>query len=269
MLAALFARCWWALRGRRSQARTTSSMRENREISWSPAGWLMMPKEGERGARRGHPRLLHPARSELGEAVISPLLSHVFLHYVFDRWADQSRRRNACGDVVLVRFADDFLAGFQHREDAERFLHGHYNHYAVPDNSEAIRAFRRRVIHHADASPLTSSAMSTPSRCPEKAYRSSSSKAARACGSRDHLRVPTRNRQHRDRPHRARAASTDDPRQPRPPAQLLSQASRVGRPTSPSTTHACGAMPQAGQGHAASAAAGERARPLVAGCGLR
>jgi group II intron reverse transcriptase/maturase len=55
-------------------------------------------------------------------ASVSPLLSNVFLHYVFDLWADQWRRRNARGDVILVRFADDFLAGFEHREDAERFL---------------------------------------------------------------------------------------------------------------------------------------------------
>src|ERR1700694_162643 len=48
-------------------------------------------------------------------ASVSPLLSNVFLHYVFDLWADQWRRRRARGDVVLVRFADDFLAGFQHR----------------------------------------------------------------------------------------------------------------------------------------------------------
>jgi group II intron reverse transcriptase/maturase len=182
-------------------------------------------------------------------ASVSSLLSNVFLHYVFDLWADQCRRRRARGDVVLVRFADDFLTGFQHREDAERFLadlrerfagfgldlhpektrliefgryaaerrqargdrkpetfeflgfahicakdshgrfklkrvtskktmrsklkavkiemrrrmhlpipeqgrwlarvlQGHYNYYAVPDNSEAMRAFRRRVIHH-------------------------------------------------------------------------------------------------------------------------
>jgi group II intron reverse transcriptase/maturase len=182
-------------------------------------------------------------------ASVSPLLSNVFLHYVFDLWADQWRRRNARGDVVLVRFADDFLAGFEHREDAERFLsdlrdrfaefglelhpektrliefgrfaaqnrarrgdrkpetfdflgfthicavnrrggfklkrvtskkkmraklksvktemrrrmhlpipeqgrwlaralEGHYNYYAVPDNSEAMRAFRERVIRH-------------------------------------------------------------------------------------------------------------------------
>jgi group II intron reverse transcriptase/maturase len=55
-------------------------------------------------------------------ASISPLLANVYLHYVFDLWADQWRRRNARGDVICVRFADDFLVGFEHREDAERFL---------------------------------------------------------------------------------------------------------------------------------------------------
>jgi RNA-directed DNA polymerase len=55
-------------------------------------------------------------------ASISTLLANVYLHYVFDLWADQWRRRHARGDVVLVRFADDYVAGFQHREDAERFL---------------------------------------------------------------------------------------------------------------------------------------------------
>jgi len=180
-------------------------------------------------------------------ASVSPLLSNVYLHYVFDLWADQWRRRNARGDVVFSRFADDYVAGFEHREDAERFLadlrerfatfglelhaektrliefgrfaardrarrgdrkpetftflgfthicaedrhgrfkvkrvtskkkmqsklksvktemrrrmhhpipeqgrwlarvlQGHYNYYAVPDNSEALRGFRRRVI---------------------------------------------------------------------------------------------------------------------------
>jgi len=55
-------------------------------------------------------------------ASVSPLLSNVYLHYVFDLWADQWRRRNARGDVILTRFADDYVAGFEHREDAERFL---------------------------------------------------------------------------------------------------------------------------------------------------
>ena len=55
-------------------------------------------------------------------ASVSPLLSNVYLHYVFDLWADQWRRRHARGDVILSRFADDYVAGFEHREDAERFL---------------------------------------------------------------------------------------------------------------------------------------------------
>lgn len=54
-------------------------------------------------------------------AVISPLLSNVYLHYVFDLWVDQWRRRHARGDVIVVRYADDSVLGFQHRDDAEAF----------------------------------------------------------------------------------------------------------------------------------------------------
>jgi RNA-directed DNA polymerase len=53
---------------------------------------------------------------------ISPLLANIYLHYVFDLWIQQWRRSKARGDVVVVRFADDFVVGFEHREDAERFL---------------------------------------------------------------------------------------------------------------------------------------------------
>jgi RNA-directed DNA polymerase len=182
-------------------------------------------------------------------ASASPLLANVYLHYVLDLWAHQWRRRHAHGDVVIVRFADDFVVGFEHREDAERFwadlrdrlakfslelnaektrliefgrfaaerrkarglgkpetfqflgfthacgqsrkgrfklkritdskrmraklnalkgkikrrmhlpipeqgrwlasvLRGHYQYYAVPDNSEALRAFRRQAVWH-------------------------------------------------------------------------------------------------------------------------
>jgi group II intron reverse transcriptase/maturase len=52
---------------------------------------------------------------------ISPLLANIYLHYVFDLWADQWRRKMASGDIVIVRFADDFVVGFQHRAEAERF----------------------------------------------------------------------------------------------------------------------------------------------------
>lgn len=53
---------------------------------------------------------------------ISPLLANIYLHYVLDLWAQQWRGRHANGDVIIVRFADDFIVGFQHRSDAERFL---------------------------------------------------------------------------------------------------------------------------------------------------
>ena len=53
---------------------------------------------------------------------ISPLLANIYLHYVFDLWADQWRRKHADGDVIIVRFCDDFVVGFQYRKDAERFL---------------------------------------------------------------------------------------------------------------------------------------------------
>ena len=55
-------------------------------------------------------------------ASASPLLANVYLHYVFDLWADWWRKRRAHGDVIIVRFADDFTVGFQHRQDAEKFL---------------------------------------------------------------------------------------------------------------------------------------------------
>ncbi len=54
-------------------------------------------------------------------ASVSPLLANVYLHHVLDLWADWWRRRHAHGDVIIVRFADDFIVGFEHRDDAERF----------------------------------------------------------------------------------------------------------------------------------------------------
>lgn len=54
--------------------------------------------------------------------MISPLLANIYLHYTLDLWAEQWRRRQATGDMVIVRYADDSITGFQHRQDAERFL---------------------------------------------------------------------------------------------------------------------------------------------------
>ena len=55
-------------------------------------------------------------------AVISPLLANIYLHYVFDLWAQQWRQRQAHGDVIMVRYADDIVVGFEHQADAERFM---------------------------------------------------------------------------------------------------------------------------------------------------
>ena len=52
----------------------------------------------------------------------SPLLANVYLHYVFDLWVQQWRQRHARGDMIVVRYADDFIVGFQHKSDAEQFL---------------------------------------------------------------------------------------------------------------------------------------------------
>jgi RNA-directed DNA polymerase len=55
-------------------------------------------------------------------SVASPLLANIYLHYVFDLWAERWRRREATGDMIVVRYADDLVVGFQHEGDAHRFL---------------------------------------------------------------------------------------------------------------------------------------------------
>jgi hypothetical protein len=54
--------------------------------------------------------------------VASPLLANIYLHYVFDLWAERWRRQEATGDMIIVRYADDLVLGFQHESDAHRFL---------------------------------------------------------------------------------------------------------------------------------------------------
>lgn len=78
--------------------------------------WLTVGVMDETGARQ-------PATvgSPQG-AVISPLLANLFLHHVYDLWAWQWHRRHATGQMLVVRYADDTVVGFEHRDDAERFL---------------------------------------------------------------------------------------------------------------------------------------------------
>jgi RNA-directed DNA polymerase len=75
-------------------------------------------------------------------ASASPLLANVYLHYVFDLWAHQWRRRRARGEVIVLRWADDFVVGFEHRDDAERFwseLRDRLARFALELNEEKTR----------------------------------------------------------------------------------------------------------------------------------
>jgi group II intron reverse transcriptase/maturase len=85
-------------------------------------------------------------------ASVSPLLANVYLHYVFDLWADWWRRHRADGDVIIVRFADDVTVGFQYEEDARRFLDELRDRFAQfglelhPDKTRLIEFGRRAAI---------------------------------------------------------------------------------------------------------------------------
>jgi len=75
-------------------------------------------------------------------SVISPILANVFLHYVFDLWANQWRKRHARGWVIIVRYADDFVMGFQDRGDAERCLRelrGRFERFGLQLHPEKTR----------------------------------------------------------------------------------------------------------------------------------
>lgn len=85
-------------------------------------------------------------------ASISPLLANICLHYVPDLWANQWRQREARGDVIIVRWADDFVVGFQYESDAKRFhadLRDRFKQFSLelhPDKTRLIRfgRFARR-----------------------------------------------------------------------------------------------------------------------------
>ena len=79
-------------------------------IKWLKAGVL---EEGQR---------IETAEGTPQGAVISPLLANIYLRYAYDLWVKQWRARHARGDMIVVRFADDTVVGFQHRDDGERFL---------------------------------------------------------------------------------------------------------------------------------------------------
>jgi len=68
-------------------------------------------------------RVIDTGRGTAQGAVISPLLANIYLHYVLDLWATKKwRGQQARGDMIIVRYADDYVVGFEHRDEAERFL---------------------------------------------------------------------------------------------------------------------------------------------------
>ena len=77
-------------------------------------------------------------------SVVSPTLANVYLHYCFDLWAEQWRHRSAHGNVIYVRYADDIVGGFEHEDDAQRFLadlHARLETFALtlhPDKTRLI-----------------------------------------------------------------------------------------------------------------------------------
>ena len=82
-------------------------------------------------------------------SVISPTLANVYLHYVFDLWAERWRRREATGDMIIVRYADDLVLGFEHEADARRFwdaMRERLEEFALslhPDKTRLIEFGRR------------------------------------------------------------------------------------------------------------------------------
>lgn len=77
---------------------------------WLKCGWI---EDDQRHAqKRGTPQ----------GSVISPFLGNLYLHYVLDQWTHEWRKTHPCGNVIIVRYADDFVVGFQHEEDAHRYL---------------------------------------------------------------------------------------------------------------------------------------------------
>ena len=120
-------------------------------------------------------------RSEVGTVQggsISPLLANIYLHYVFDLWVQQWRKKQARGDVVIVRYADDFVVGFEHRAEAERFLAELRERFAkfglghcIPtrrasSSSAAMRRATGEDVATGSPRPSTSSASRTSARRP-------------------------------------------------------------------------------------------------------
>jgi len=137
--------------------------------------------------RRADPKRGRPAKVTFCvRGVASPLLANIYLHYVFDLWAKRWREHHTHGQVIIVRYADDIVVGFEHALEAKRFLTDlqqrmekfalslhpdktrliefgrfaaqnrarrglgkpeNFNYHAVPTNAQSLDAFRRHVMN--------------------------------------------------------------------------------------------------------------------------
>jgi RNA-directed DNA polymerase len=88
-------------------------------------------------------------------SVISPLLANIYMFYAFDLWTERWRRREATGDMIIVRYADDFIVGFEHEADARRFLEemrerlGKFALSLHPDKTRLIEFGRHATVRRA------------------------------------------------------------------------------------------------------------------------
>ena len=128
-------------------------------------------------------------------SVASPLLANVYLHYVFDLWAERWRRREATGDMIIVRYADDIVVGFEHETDARRFwdaMRERLKEFSLslhPDKTRLIGFGRFAAAQRAErglGKPETFNFLGFTFICgqipPRAASRSSGRPAATACG---------------------------------------------------------------------------------------
>lgn len=111
-------------------------------------------------------------------AVISPLLANIYLHYALDLWVKWWRKHCVNGDVIMVRYADDFVVGFQERTEAERFMHdlqerlGKFTLELHPEKTRliefgrnAVSANRRRSTSSASRTSVRDARRTDVSRC--------------------------------------------------------------------------------------------------------
>jgi RNA-directed DNA polymerase len=144
-------------------------------IDHAGLGRVIEPRMGDQRVGRHRQKWLHAGVLEEGQwhaqaegtpqgGSGSPVAANIYRHYVLDRWADRWRRPYARGDVIIVRYGDDFIGGVEHRDDAERFWRelrermGQFNVELHPEKTRLI-AFGRfaadRRRRRAQGNPAT------------------------------------------------------------------------------------------------------------------